>query len=109
MMWIDQTITLNNETFNRLQRVSLILEKGHLAHQSLKLVYLIVALLSILAIIIVMELACFNRRVSFRAKSRYIFECVYLLASNEGKFIMSREGIIKTFKKYGLKSNQYGS
>ncbi len=63
MMWIDQTIILNNETLERLQRVSLILEKGHYAHESLKLVYIIIALLSIIAIIITIELIFFNQRV----------------------------------------------
>jgi hypothetical protein len=62
-MWIDQTIILNNETLERLQRVSLILEKGHYAHESLKLVYIIIALLSIIAIIITIELIFFNQRV----------------------------------------------
>ncbi len=70
MMWIDQTIILNNETLNRLQRVSLILEKGHYAHQSIKLIYIIIGLLSILAIIIVIELVCFNRRVRFYWKKK---------------------------------------
>jgi hypothetical protein len=68
MMWIDQTIILNDETLDRLQRVSLILEKGHFAHQSLKLIYIIIALLSIIAIIVVLELVFFNRRVRFRKK-----------------------------------------
>ncbi len=66
MMWIDQTIILNNETLERLQRVSLILEKGHYAHQSLKLVYIIIAFLSIIAAIIAIELFFFHRRVRFQ-------------------------------------------
>ncbi|CAF1099743.1 unnamed protein product [Adineta ricciae] len=62
MMWIDQTITLNNETLNRLLRVSTILEKGHYAYGSLKLIYIIIALLSLIAIVVVLELFFFNRR-----------------------------------------------
>lgn len=63
MMWIDQTITLNNETLDRLHRVSLILGKGHYAHQSLKLIYIISALVSMIAILIMVEFMFFNRRV----------------------------------------------
>ena len=65
MMWIDQTITLNNETLARLHRVSLILEKGHYAHQSLKLIYIIIGLVSMIAILAMMEFMFFNRRVRF--------------------------------------------
>jgi len=77
MMWIDQTIILNNETLNRLHRVSLILAKGHYAHQSLKLVYIVIALLSILAIIIVMELVFFNRRVRFLNKEIFFYHFIF--------------------------------
>ncbi len=77
MMWIDQTIILNNETLNRLHRVSLILAKGHYAHQSLKLVYIVIALLSILAIIIVMELVFFNRRVRFLNKEVLFYHFIF--------------------------------
>ncbi|UJR09125.1 hypothetical protein I4U23_013372 [Adineta vaga] len=62
MMWIDQTITLNNETLHRLQRASMILEKGRYGYESMKLVYIIIALLSLIAIIVVIELFFFNRR-----------------------------------------------
>lgn len=65
MMWIDQTITLNNETLDRLHRVSLILEKGQYAHQSLKLIYIIIALVSMIAILVMVEFMFFNRRVRF--------------------------------------------
>ncbi len=82
---------MNNETFNRLQRVSLILEKGHYAHQSLKLVYIIIAFSSMTAIIVIIELVFFNRRVSFEEilieKSIGVF--FYLLASNESKVVIS--------------------
>jgi hypothetical protein len=75
---------LNDETLNRLQRVSLILEKGHYAHQSIKLIYIIILLLSIIAILIIIELVFFNRRVRFEEK--IILICLifaYFLASNE--------------------------
>ncbi|CAF0950770.1 unnamed protein product [Adineta ricciae] len=62
MMWIDQRITLNDETLNRLKRVSGILQKGHSAHQSLKLVYILVALFSTVAIIVVIELLLWRRQ-----------------------------------------------
>lgn len=72
-----QTITLHNETLNRLQRVSLILEKGHYAYQSVNLVYVIIVFFSIVAMIIVIELFFYNRRVRllylFRKISFYIY------------------------------------
>jgi len=71
MMWIDQTITLNKETLNRLQRVSLILEKGHFAHESLKLVYIIIAFLSLVAIIIIIELFAYNRNRQMKENLLY--------------------------------------
>lgn len=63
MMWIDQTITLNENVFNRLKGVSGILQKGHNAHQSLKLVYVLIAFLSIIAVITAIELFLWNRQV----------------------------------------------
>lgn len=44
---------------------STILEKGHNAHQSLKFVYILVALLSVIAIIVVIESFFWNRQVSY--------------------------------------------
>lgn len=41
-----------------------ILQKGHSAHRSLKLVYVIVALLSVVALIAAIELFLWNRKVS---------------------------------------------
>jgi hypothetical protein len=75
---------LNDETLNRLQRVSLILEKGHYAHQSIKLIYIIILLLSIIAILIIIELVFFNRRVRFEEKNNFNMSnfCLFL-ASNE--------------------------
>jgi len=71
MMWIDQTITLNDATLNRLKFASVILEKGHNAHQSLKLVYILVALLSVIAIIAVVELFFWNRQRKMNRRSLY--------------------------------------
>jgi len=62
MMWIDQTITLNEAVLNRLKTVSGVLQKGHNAHQSLKLVYILVALLSVIALIATIELFFWNRQ-----------------------------------------------
>lgn len=47
----------------RLTRVSGILEKGHTAHQSIKLIYVLIPLFAILAIVIIAELFFWNRRV----------------------------------------------
>lgn len=63
---------MNDETLNRLKRVSGILQKGHNAHQSLKLVYVLVALFSAVAIIAVIELLLWRRQV--RITSKEIFE-----------------------------------
>jgi len=71
MMWIDQTITLNDATLNSLKRVSGILEKGHNAHQSLRLVYILIALLSVIAIIAVVELFFWNRQRKNSQRSLY--------------------------------------
>jgi hypothetical protein len=71
MMWIDQTITLNEATLNRLKSVSGILQKGHHAHQSLKLVYILVALFSVIAIIAVIELFFWNRQRKMKQESLY--------------------------------------
>ena len=76
MLWIDQTITLNNETLNRLHRVSSILGKGHYAHQSLKLIYIIIALFSIISILGIMEFVFYNRRVRFW-RIIYEFDCLF--------------------------------
>jgi hypothetical protein len=61
---------LNDATLNRLKSVSGILQKGHNAHQSLKLVYILVALFSVIAIITVVELFFWNRQVSFNKTTR---------------------------------------
>jgi hypothetical protein len=71
MMWIDQTITLNDATLNRLKSVSVILQKGHSAYQSLKLVYILIALFSIIAIISVIELFFWNRQRKMTRRSLY--------------------------------------
>jgi len=62
MMWIDQTITLKEATAKRLKFVSGILDKGHQVHQSLSFVYILVALLSIVAVIGAVELFLWNRQ-----------------------------------------------
>ncbi|CAF0885908.1 unnamed protein product [Adineta steineri] len=71
MMWIDQTITLNDATLNNLKRVNNILQKGHSAHQSLKLVYIFVALISCVAIIVVVELFFWRRQRKVSRRSLY--------------------------------------
>ena len=48
---------------NRLTRVSGILQKGHKAHESLRLVYILIPLIAVIAIIIIAELFFWNRRV----------------------------------------------
>ena len=48
---------------DRLLRVAGILEKGHRAHQSFRVVYVIIAFLSLIGLIIVVELYMFNQRV----------------------------------------------
>ncbi|CAF1276835.1 unnamed protein product [Adineta steineri] len=74
MMWIDQTIILHNETLQRLHHVTVILEKGHYAYESLRLVYIIIAFLSLCAIIVIIELFFFNRRR--QSKQSLLFEPV---------------------------------
>jgi hypothetical protein len=64
---------LNEATLNRLKSVSGILQKGHHAHQSLKLVYILVALFSVIAIIAVIELFFWNRQVSSMKMKKYFF------------------------------------
>jgi len=71
MMWIDQTIILNNETQNRLHRVSGILDKGQYVYQSLRLLYVIIAFLSVFGILIVLELVCYVRRVRYQLKMMF--------------------------------------
>jgi hypothetical protein len=56
-------VTLNEATLNRLKLVSGILQKGHNAHQSFKLVYVFVALLSVVALIVAGELFLWNQQV----------------------------------------------
>ncbi|UJR37080.1 hypothetical protein I4U23_029784 [Adineta vaga] len=73
MMWVDQTITLNDATLNQLKLVSGILQKGHNAHQSLKLVYILVALFSTLAIIAVVELFLWHRQRRMSRRSSYLY------------------------------------
>ena len=48
---------------NRLKRVTRLLYHGDRIHRSMKLVYIIVGLLSTIAIIVVVELILWNRRV----------------------------------------------
>lgn len=93
MAWIDQTIVLNNETLNRLHRISMILGKGHYAHQSLKLIYIVIALLSAIAILVVVEFMFFNRRVSSGTKYEFDRFCVFFnrLASNERENVSIKE------------------
>lgn len=64
MMWIDQTITLNEATANRLKLVNGILRKGHQVHQSLSFVYILAALLSIIAVIVALELFLWKRQAT---------------------------------------------
>jgi len=71
MAWIDQTITLNEGTSTRLKTVSGILAKGHRAHQSLKLVYILLVLFSVIAIITAVELFFWNRQRKMKQKSFY--------------------------------------
>jgi hypothetical protein len=72
-----QTITLNEATLNRLKSVSGILQKGQNAHQSLKLVYILIALFSVIAIIAVIELFFWNRQVS--SEDNETFYSVFLI------------------------------
>jgi len=71
VMWIDQRITLNDAALNRLKMASGILEKGHSAHQSLNLVYILIVLFSIIAIIVVVELFFWNRQRKMKRRSLY--------------------------------------
>ena len=61
---VFETITLNDETLNRLKRASTILAKGHHVHESFRLVYIVITLLSMISVIGLLELYFFNRRVS---------------------------------------------
>lgn len=62
MMWIDQTITLNDEVVQRLQRASKILHRGEKFHQSMRLSYLIVAFFIVIGLIVLIELLISRRR-----------------------------------------------
>ncbi|CAF4274510.1 unnamed protein product, partial [Adineta steineri] len=61
-------------TLQRLHHVTVILEKGHYAYESLRLVYIIIAFLSLCAIIVIIELFFFNRRR--QSKQSLLFEPV---------------------------------
>ena len=63
MMWIDQTITLNDDVIQRLQRAAKILHRGEKLHRSIRFAYLIVGLFLLGGLIIVIELYLNRRRV----------------------------------------------
>ncbi|CAF4731985.1 unnamed protein product [Rotaria sp. Silwood1] len=73
MMWIDQTIALNHDTANTLKRALNILRRGERLHQSIKFGHIMVVLCSVVAIIAVVELFFWNKRVrKFKQKkSKY--------------------------------------
>ena len=68
---------MNDATLSRLKSVSGILQKGHSAHESLKLVYIIIALFSVVAIIAVIELFLWNRQVSSIKNEKNIFYRIF--------------------------------
>lgn len=59
-------MTLNEATLNSLKTVSGILQKGHHAHRSLKLIYILITLFGVIAAIAIVELFFWNRQVSQR-------------------------------------------
>lgn len=71
MLWIDQTITVDDAPLNRLKRVTKLIHVLDNMHQSIKLVFIILALLSVIAIIVVIELFFWNRRRQMNQKSLY--------------------------------------
>ncbi|CAF1110769.1 unnamed protein product [Rotaria sp. Silwood1] len=73
MMWIDQTIALNHDTANTLKRALNILRRGERLHQSIKFGHIMVVLCSVVAIIAVVELFFWNKRVrKFKQKKKQI-------------------------------------
>ncbi|CAF0881508.1 unnamed protein product [Rotaria sordida] len=91
MVWIDQTITLNEETASAIRSAFRILRTGESVHQSLKLAYIIVALFSVIAAIGVTELFFWNRRrrtLELKDKGLYLF-AQYLIMNAQDLFFLS--------------------
>ncbi|CAF3481099.1 unnamed protein product [Rotaria socialis] len=62
MVWIDQKITVNEEAIKTLKTLTVVLEKINYVHQSLNILYTMIAFVSVIAILLVVELILLTRR-----------------------------------------------